>query len=190
MTDILNTLPELQLAEKKLRAAATARGVSYVIADYGGLRSQADTTKILQYRLQDYAAAVRANPDTSKIPMTKWRPVAPFGSSYHNYGAAFDVLVTAHPAGENGYSILGALAPDAGLRWGGSQSFIDVGRVDIPHFELPVSLTSARIMWLGPVAGTAETGRIIGGVIAANPVQTLAVVLGILLVAAAVRRAL
>lgn len=187
MPDLLNTLPELQAAELKLRALAAARGISYVIADFGGLRSLADTTLILKYRVDDYAAAARANPDTLNTPIAQWRPISPFGSSYHNYGAAFDVLVTAHPVGVNGYSVLGQLAPQCGLRWGGSPEFTAGGTVDIPHFELPISLTEARIKWLGPVEGVAQTGRIVGATVAANPMKAIAVLLGILMVVAAVR---
>ena len=187
MPTLTNTLPELQQAEARLRAAAAARGVTYVIADFGGLRSQADTARILQYRAQDYAAAVRARPDTANTPITKWRPIAPFGSSYHNYGAAFDVLVTGHPAGVNGYSVLGQLAPAAGLRWGGSPEFTASGKVDIPHFELPISLVAARIKWLGPVGGAAATGRAIGVAAANNPVAVIAGVIVLALVVAAFR---
>lgn len=183
MPTLTNTLPELQQAEARLRAAAAARGISYVIADYGALRSQADTAKILQYRAQDYAAAVRVNPDTARTPITRWRPIAPFGSSYHNYGAAFDILVTGHPPGVNGYSVLGALAPQLGLRWGGTNPT----KVDPPHFELPISLTAARIKWLGPVGAAGATGRAIGVAAANNPVAVIAGVLILTLLVAAFR---
>jgi hypothetical protein len=187
MATISNTLPELQAAEKKLRAAAAARGVEYVIADFGGLRSQADTTRILNYRAADYAAAVKANPDTARTPITKWRPIAPFGQSYHNYGAAFDVLVTKHPAGVNGYAVLGQLAPAAGLRWGGSPEFTASGKVDTPHFELPISLASARIKWLGVPGGVVATGAQVGVAAAQHPVAILIFLVSVALAVAARR---
>lgn len=183
MPTLTNTLPELQQAEARLRAAAAARGITYVIADYGALRSQADTARIMQYRAQDYAAAVRANPDTARTPITRWRPIAAFGSSMHNYGAAFDILVTGHPTGVNGYAVLGALAPSLGLRWGGAF----ISRVDPPHFELPISLLAARVKWLGPVGAAGATGRAIGVAAANNPVAVIAGVLVLALVVAAIR---
>lgn len=135
-------LPQLIDAESQLRQRATALGISYDIADYGGVRTFADTVTILGYRDADYAAAIAADPNVANIPINTWRPIAPFGSSFHNYGAAFDVKITSAPAGmsfDDALQELKSLAPSVGL----SSSVAN----DPPHFELPISLDDARAQW-------------------------------------------
>lgn len=159
-------LPELAAAKQRLEqaAAAHARRVAFKLANYGGTRTQADTTEILGYRDADYAVYVKSlKPGQSPIPKTEWRKIAPYGSSYHNYGAAFDVEPTSidgidihtspTPAviwrsdpkraarlAQEAQDVLDTLAAGAGLRSGDSFK-------DEPHFELPITLTAARAMW-------------------------------------------
>lgn len=148
-------LPQLIAGLNQLRDRASALGITFDIADYGGVRTQADTVLIMAYRAADYAAAVVADPSVSDTPINEWRPIAPFGSSYHNYGAAFDVKITSAPAGVSFNSALQqlkALAPACGLR--------STVPNDPPHFELPISLDEARAQWLAlgnqPGAQTAD----------------------------------
>jgi hypothetical protein len=139
-------MPELVIAHDALVAELERRGIRTKIANYGGLRSQADTTKILEYRAADYQHDVAAGLVSSSLPIEQYRPIAPFGSSYHNYGAAFDLEITGTPAGTSSYVALqlaGQLAPQFGLRWGGGPDF-PANRKDPPHFELAIPLSEAR----------------------------------------------
>lgn len=139
---LTGALPQLIDAENQLRERANALGIGYVIADYGAVRTLADTVQILGYRDADYAAAIAADPSVANTPINDWRPIAPFGSSYHNYGAAFDVRITSAPAGvsfDAALQQLKDLAPSVGLR-------SDVPN-DPPHFELPISLDEAKAQW-------------------------------------------
>lgn len=166
-------LPELARARAKLEqlAAAHARRVKFTTADFGGTRLEADTARILAYRDADYAAYKKSlKPGQSPIPINQFRAIAPFGSSYHNYGAAFDASPTsidgiditnaARTGGALGSTaaiwrsdpkkaerlyqeaqdVLDTLAGAAGLRSGDSFN-------DEPHFELPITLATARAMW-------------------------------------------
>lgn len=147
---LAGTLPELRDKEKLMRAQATAEGIAYVVADYGAVRTQADTNTILGYRDKDYAAYVAAAQRAGKTPVSKntFRPIAPFGSSYHNAGAAFDARIIGFPAakmtGAQAVARLGAIGEEAGLRWGGH---FPPGSVDEPHFELAISLPDAAARW-------------------------------------------
>jgi D-alanyl-D-alanine dipeptidase len=66
------------------------------------------------------------------------------GSSWHNFGLAYDLTlfqgdknpVWEHPA----YDLAGKIGKDLGLRWGGDFKSI----VDRPHFERPIGLTLAE----------------------------------------------
>lgn len=143
-------LPQLITRESMLRTRANALGIDYRIADYGGLRTQTDTVLIMGYRAADYAVAIASDPSVARIPINEWRPIAPFGSSMHNYGAAFDVLITKTPAGMSASSALSklkALAPSIGLRSNVPN--------DPPHFELPLSLDEARRAWGDRTPGVA-----------------------------------
>ena len=147
-TSLQGALLDTQRAYAALDQYARAQGITIAIADFGGLRTQADTNRILGYREQDYRQAVdtgAVNPAT--MPMERWRPIAPFGSSYHNYGAAFDVAIVARPSSLGSdyaaLALLGAYAPSIGLRWGGGPDF-PANRKDPPHFELAIPLADAR----------------------------------------------
>jgi D-alanyl-D-alanine carboxypeptidase-like protein len=152
------SLPQLRAAEQRLRAAAQQMGISYALAAYGGMRTQADTNQILAYRTNDYRAAVARNPAVARIPIDQWRPIAPFGRSLHNWGAAFDIVITGAPAGwsrDKALAALGTLAPSIGLKWGGN---FPRDRIDTPHFELPMSVVDARAAYLAYTQGKGYTG--------------------------------
>jgi hypothetical protein len=183
---IPGVLPELSAAEDRLRALATAAGLAYTInrEEHGGgyVRTEADTAAYMGYRDAEYPIYVRnlkaKNPKAIPLSKYQWRPISAFGSSYHNYGAAFDVTMT-----RGTFAQLGALAPRAGLRWGGDAGFVTAKRQDPPHFQLPVTLLEAKARWLtlggtaGVVAKLATSPAVRAGVAAAG----LALVVGLAL---------
>lgn len=142
MTTLAGVLPETRAAFDALDAYARSQGIGISVADFGGLRTSADTTRILKYRDDDYAVARRAGTIRPDTTLAQFRPIAPFGHSYHNYGAAFDIIVTARPSSLSVAGVqrkLGEYAPRIGLRWGGTFS-----NPDAPHFELAISLAEAQ----------------------------------------------
>jgi hypothetical protein len=148
---IAGALPSLIAAHGMLLARAHAMGIDFDIADFGGVRSLADTILIMGYRAAEYAAAVARNSSVSFIPINVWRPIAPYGLSMHNYGAAFDVEITDTPSGmsrEDALSHLKAAASSVGLRSNVPN--------DPPHFELPITLEDAKASW--------ESSRPSGGI--------------------------
>lgn len=159
LSQLNGTLPELRQREALLYAAAMRDGIIYRIADYGGLRTEAQTKLILQYREADYKAAVKADPRVASVPITKWRPIAPYGQSRHNYGGAFDVLPLIWPASltyGRAMGRLAELAPAVGLVNGASFQ-------DLPHFELPDPFAVVKSRYLAmvhPVASKAGIGAV------------------------------
>jgi hypothetical protein len=149
--------PALIVGEAKLAQLAAARGWAYTInGEEGGgyVRTPSDTAAYLTYRADEYAtwsaAWKRAHPGKAPVSIYQWRPIAPFGGSMHNYGAAFDITPV-----RGSYEDIASLAPQAGLRSGLSASFVAARRVDPPHYELPISLLEAKARWLamGKLAG-------------------------------------
>lgn len=189
-TAVSRMLPEMQRAEHALRAAAAAAGITYTVADFGGLRTEADTTRILDYRATDYAAYVRdlkkRKPDATPLTIDKWRPIAPFGSSYHNFGAALDLRIVSRPTtlstDAKALAKLGALAAACGLRWGGNFAT----KVDPPHFELAIPLSEARRLWAASNPPGAVTRASPAGAVSAT-LLVLVVVAGLAL-ALAIKR--
>lgn len=122
--DTTNLQPSLVSALHALAALALTNGISFRIES--GWRST-------ERQAQLYANRA-SNP----------YPVAPPGSSLHEYGAAVDLRIT----GQHGYSsaaaalafLGGMLAPRVGLRWDAS---------DAVHFALPWTLAEARARWNG-----------------------------------------
>lgn len=141
-------LPELLAAERKLRALAAAEGIVYKIAAFGNpIRTDADTTLILGYRDEEYKVYVSRAKAAGKRPVDigTFRPIQPYGHSFHDYGAAFDTIIVQKPSGMSSSAAvnrLGALGGKAGLVWGGLWS-----KPDTPHFQLPTGLTQARERW-------------------------------------------
>lgn len=143
--------PELAAKLAQLADLADNEGIFFTTADFGGVRTEADTTRIMKYRTDDYAIYVRnlkaKNPRAVPTPIGKWRPIAPFGSSFHNYGAARDLKVTKMPdsfSEAEAQRRLGVLAAKLGLIWGGNWK----GKVDPPHMQLNITLAQARARWL------------------------------------------
>lgn len=161
---LAGALTETQAAYNQLEDLASNHGIAFRIANFGAVRTLADTNQILAYRQADFNAAVRAgqvSPDTS---LNKFRPIAPFGTSFHNYGAAFDLLIlqtpqgtapdpngdTPAPGADAALRLLGSLAPSLGLRWGGSFK-----NSDPRHFELAITLDQAKQAYAAEVGGGA-----------------------------------
>lgn len=143
---LVGARPELTRAFEALRAVVNQEhpGLTFDVAAYGGMRSAADTSRILTYRENDWAAAVRAKPSLAQTTTKeKWRAIAPWGSSMHNYGAAFDVEITGTPAGMSRLAALNIVKDYADV-----VNLID-GRAfdDPPHFELPGGLAKAKAEW-------------------------------------------
>lgn len=142
--------PELTANIEALRALAVLDGIQFDTADFGGVRTAADTERILKYRDDDYkvyvAGLAKAHPERSATPIEIWRPIAPFGSSMHNYGCARDVKIIKRPdsfSEAEAFRRLGEHAGECGLKWGG----MFVTKVDPPHFQLKITLGEARARW-------------------------------------------
>lgn len=145
-----SALPETLAAWDALTALAAAQGITFALNDFGGVRTQADTTLIEQYRQTDFNAAVSSGQIPADTTLQQFRPIAPYGKSYHDYGAAFDIAPVAYPASlgyDGAVNALGALAPQAGLRWGGHFT-----NADPAHFELAITLAAASAKWSNWVA--------------------------------------
>lgn len=182
---IAGALPSLITAYGLLQARAHAIGIDFDIADFGGVRTYADTVLIMGYRAADYAVAVAHDPSLINTPINTWRPIAPFGQSMHNYGAAFDVKITKTPQGvssDSALSQLKSIAPDVGLS-------SDVPN-DPPHFELPISLDDAKAQWEAQGNADPTDNPVLRVITPENAVaaSSVAVVVGLILALAAARR--
>ncbi len=137
--------PELTAAIDGLQMLAGAEGIEFTTADFGGVRTQADTTRILKYRDDDYAVYVRnlkaRNPSARPTKKEIWRRIAPFGSSYHNYGAARDLKPTKWPPSFTESKALQRLRDLTGMVG------LKVISNDPPHVQLNISLSEARKRW-------------------------------------------
>lgn len=169
-------LPQLIAAERALSELAAARGIVYDIAPFGAVRSQSDTTRILGYREQEYKLYAEKQRLVGKapLPINRWRPIAPFGNSHHNYGAAFDVRPVSWPKGKtfqwahDQLDEIVASNPQLGLRSGDYFN-------DEPHFELALPLATVKQMW----ESQNKTG---GGAASISIIGALAII-GLMLVA-------
>lgn len=126
LSRLSGVLPELRMKHDELRRRAEAEGIEFVVPAYGGLRTEADQAQLVAWRDQAVAKGL------------PWYPVAPFGSSFHERGAAFDVKVT-----KGSLDRLGVLGESLGLRWGGRWT-----KADPFHFELPTTLQKAKDAFL------------------------------------------
>lgn len=156
-------LPELREAFGQLSDYAKSLGMTIHVLGTGGVRTEADTALYKSYRAAEYALAVAKNPATAKIPIGQWRPIANFGSSFHNYGAAFDIGFGSGTLGGPGYvsekdglygfttdfalESLGEYAKTIGLRWGGNFKASQTSGPDPVHFELDITLAEAKARW-------------------------------------------
>jgi hypothetical protein len=138
-------LPETIAAYDALTRAGAALGVKFGHAAFGGaVRTAADTVLAMKYRRDDWAVFARRNPAAAaRTTMNAWRPIAEFGSSFHNFGAAFDVFIIEYPDARSvqwAHDQLDTFASKLGLRTGDSFR-------DEPHFELAIPLSEARLRY-------------------------------------------
>jgi hypothetical protein len=148
-------LSRTALAFQLLQEELQTQGIAIGIADYGGLRTESDTTTILAIRDHEYAAGIANGSIDPSTSIDAWRPIAPYTHSFHDYGAAFDIRLKSIPTEmteDDAYSAAGVLAPSFGLRWGGG-----FHNSDEAHFELDVTLAAARQLYAN------ETGTVIPG---------------------------
>lgn len=138
--------PELTAAIDRLAVLARAEGVEFTTADFGGVRTEADTAQILRYRDDDYVVyRKRLGPDKEPVAKERWRPIAPFGRSFHNWGAARDLKPTKWPHGKSfqwAHDCLDRLVKtDPKL-----SKVLRLGDYfnDEPHVELNITLDEAR----------------------------------------------
>lgn len=146
MTIRLDALPQMAQLWDELVQTLSAQGIAIDVADWGGYRTAADTAAILNIRQQEYDRYVAAG---GTLPITgawsdgaRW-PIAPYGRSYHDYGAARDIKVVSAPAGMSGLAVTAAIdeaAESVGLRTGASFG-------DPLHVELPITLAEAQAAW-------------------------------------------
>jgi hypothetical protein len=141
-----DALPELVNAwQAAARDLAANSAIQIGIADFGGTRTQADTTLILGYRDQDYAVYAAQMKAAGKTPQSKaaWRPIQPYMGSFHDFGAARDAEIVSKPAGmsyDDAVKTIRAAMQRAGLRGISSPN-------DLLHFELVQPLTTVRDWW-------------------------------------------
>lgn len=145
---LVGELPRFTAKIEQLRAFGRDDGIEFDTADFGGVRTLADTERIMKYRADEYAIYLKKlAPDKTPQPIEVWRPIAPFGSSMHNYGAARDLKIIKHDdlmSEAECLRRLGEIAvAECGLRWGGNFK----KRVDPPHFELAMTLVEAKALW-------------------------------------------
>jgi len=147
----LEALPELEERWAQLEELAADDDIELGIADYGGLRTAADTAEIIGFKNADYAAYAAAARAAGRVPVPitgPWdngnaRPIAPYGRSYHNYGAGRDFTIVSHPAWlslGDAIARVQELAESVGLRSGRAFD-------DDYHLELPISLEEAAAAW-------------------------------------------
>lgn len=131
---LLWLLPGVQEAEKKLRAFAASKGISYVIANFGGARTEQIVAQLIRWRDEAVAAG------------EPFYRVSPFKVGKHARGGAFDIRITGTPAGmtkDAAYRVLGMQAPQYGLIWGGTFS----EPADPFHFESQQSIARLDARW-------------------------------------------
>jgi hypothetical protein len=148
---ILTALPELKTKEAAFRDAMDKVGMAYSLPDYAGVRTEAQQAQLVAWR---DAAVAQGEP---------WYPVAPPGSTYHEYGAAFDITITtpANPQ-DSDYAMAAEVGTGVGLNAG---YFFD--SPDPFHFELDYSIAQVQQMWTAHTATVvATTGGISVGVLA------------------------
>ena len=131
-------------AFQQLQQLMAGYGIAIGIANYGGFRTLADTREILDIRQQEYDGDRAAGVIPPSLSVDDYRPIAPYGHSYHDTGDAFDIRIKPGglPAGmtsDDAFAIAGRFADTIGMRWGGVFQ-----NADPRHFERPVTLAQAR----------------------------------------------
>lgn len=139
-------LPAMEELWDALVDATGAAGVVIAVADYGGYRTAADTAEILNIRDSEYSDYLAHG---GTMAENAWRPIAPFGKSFHDYGAARDIAIVSKPANMTGLAAVAtvdAIAESLGLETGASYG-------DPLHVQLPIALDEAQGEWNDFVAG-------------------------------------
>lgn len=121
--------PSIQSYARDFLNAASGAGISLVITD--------------GYRSLDEQARLYAQGRTAPGPIVTH---APPGSSWHNFGLAFDVAVlhdgkATWPNDLALWQRIGDLGKSVGLEWGGD---FPTKETDRPHFQRPAGLTLAQ----------------------------------------------
>lgn len=140
---LVGCLPQLVDAYNCLAQAAAGFGIGVAINDYGGFRTAATTAEIMAYRTRDYAAALASGEIPASVSVDQFRPIAEYGASFHDYGAAVDVSPVSWPSGlseSDAAASLGVLAGGCGLRQPLPVS-------DPAHLELDLSLSDAAALY-------------------------------------------
>jgi hypothetical protein len=139
---LVGAQPALLDGLQQLRAKLLERKITFYVADFGGLRTQAQTDQIMRYRASDWAVAIRNDPKLpTRTTIEKWRRIAPWGSSMHNYGAAFDIVIDTVPPG-----VTKAAALLVARQLAGSCGLTTISD-DPPHFELPGGLAMQKVRY-------------------------------------------
>lgn len=128
-------LPGVQDAEKKLRAFAASKGITYRIADFGGARTESIVALLLRWRDE---AVAKGEPSYR---------VSGYKTGKHPVGGAFDIRIVSAPAGmsdDAAYRVLGMQAPQYGLQWGG----LFGTPADPFHFESHQTRAQLEARWL------------------------------------------
>lgn len=128
-------LPGVQEAERKLRAFAASKGITYHVADFGGARTESIVQLLLRWRDE----AVAKGEPTYRV--------SGYATGKHPVGGAFDIRIDRTPAGmskDEAYRILGVQAPQYGLQWGGFFS----QPADEYHYESHQTRQQLEARWL------------------------------------------
>lgn len=162
---LVNELPELTAAMERLAALAGKQGTTFTTADYGGVRSEADTLAILDYRKNEYEkyASVQRAAGREPVAISKWRPISSYGKSHHNCGAARDIWPLTYKGKVVATGAIPGIAPRQILDRAGFQAAHDlldnicetdaelkkavkIGDYfnDEPHVELRIPLDTAK----------------------------------------------
>jgi len=175
MTIRLDALPQMQQLWDSLVSTLSAQGIAIDVADWGGYRTADDTAAILNIRQAAYDAYVAGG---GTLPITgAWNdgaswPIAPYGKSFHDYGAARDVEVLSAPAGMSGLAVTAAIdaaAESVGLRDGASFG-------DPLHVELPITLAEAQTEWAAYAGSSSSSSSTVAAfVVIAAAVGAIAV---------------
>jgi len=157
-----DALPILVVMWDELEQRLALEGIRIGIADFGGFRTEADTNQINAYKLADYNAYAAAERAAGRTPLPisgawddgKPRPIAPYGRSFHNYGAARDFTIVARPAGMSYAEAVRRVQDIAeqDVQFSSGRSFGD----DM-HLELPLALEEVAAWWADYQAASAST---------------------------------
>lgn len=164
---IATALPELRDKESAFRTAMDAMGFTYSLPDYAGVRTEAQQAQLVAWRDQAVAdaraAAVKNGTDPDAAAKAAYYEVAPPNTTYHEFGAAFDIQITTpdNPTDDD-YANAAEIAQGVGLVPGYFFSTPDPF-----HFQLDYDLATVQQMWTDHTTTVVATvGGISAGAIA------------------------